>query len=236
MTEPSTNELVVPGGDDPMRIPLSDTQVSMRTLQALMTTPSVPKRYRESETGVQDMYAAYLVGRELGIGVMEAINSLYLVNGSVSMLGRLMCAQIWRNHHRIGVEITQKSSIATAWRRDPWTHELEEVGKWTFTDSDAKKAYLDDRSTYENYPKLMWSWRAISALTRIYFADCISGTTGYTPEEAGIEGVPIEPLPETVGLIVDGEVVGNVELEQASATVGAVMEAEVVMDRKVKDE
>ena len=235
MTEPTT-ELVVPNSDDRMKIPLSDTQISMRTLQALQQTPSVPKRYRESSTGVQDMYAAYLVGRELGIGPMEAINSLYLVNGTVSMLGRLMCAQIWRHGHAIKVEITPKSSTAIAFRRDPYTKELNEVGSWTFTEADSKTAYLDTRDTYENYPKLMWSWRAISAVARIYFADCISGTMGYTPEEAGIEDAPIEPLPDFVELEVDGEVITNVDLENASATVEGVMEAEVVMDRKGKDE
>ena len=228
------SELVVPGGDDPMRVPLSETHISMRTIQSLINTPSIPNRWTESPTGVQDMYAAYLIGKELGIGPMESWNSLYLVNGTVSMLGRLMTALIWKNHHAIKVELTQKASKAIAFRRDPWTHKLEEMGDWTFTAGDAEKAYLDGKDTYENYPKLMWSWRAISAVTRIYFADCITGTAGYTPEEAGVQGAPVEPLPEFVPISVDGEVVEGVsiELEQGSAMVEEVLDAEVVIDKK----
>jgi hypothetical protein len=237
MSEPEQFEssLVVPDSQDPMRVPLADTQMSMRTLQALMGTPSIPTRYTESPTGLQDLYAAYLVGRELGIGPMESFNSLYLVNGSISMLGRLMCALIWRHGHRIEVQISQKSATAIAYRRDPFTKELFRAGEWTFTAGDAEKAYLDSKSTYEDYPKLMWSWRAISALTRIYFADCISGTSGYVPEEAGIADAPVEPLPENMTIEVDGNTIANVELETATANVSEIMQAEVVIDRKVRE-
>ncbi len=187
-----------------METPLDEAPFTMNTIQMLINTPTVPARYRESQTGVQDMYAAYLVGKELNIGPMEAINSLYLVNGQVSMLGRLMCAQIWRHGHGIKVVVKDKSVTAVAYRRDPETRELYEAGEWTFTEADAKKAYLDEKGTYEAYPKLMWAWRAISALSRIYFADCISGV-GYVPEEVGIEDAPIEPLPDNVMVVVDQE-------------------------------
>lgn len=230
MTDQTESGLVVP---DKMTAPLADVEISMRTIQSLIQTPSVPERWRESETGVQDMFAAYLIGKELGIGPMESWNSLFLVNGTVSLLGRLMTAQIWRNHHRITVDVSDQYVIARAFRRDHFTKKLDEVGQWKFGKADAKKAYLDSQATYENYPKLMWSWRAISAVTRIYFADCISGTAGYTPEEAGVVGAPVEPMPDYIDLEVDGEVISKVDIEQASATVEDVLDADVVVDRKV---
>jgi len=218
------NELVVV---DPMKVPLDEAPFTMTTLKALIGTPTIPKRYKTSETGVQDMYAAYLVGKELGIGPMESINSIFLVNGQVSMLGRLMCAQIYRHHHALKVIVKPKSITTFAYRRDPWTHLLEEQGEWTFGEAEAKKAYLDSKDTYENYPQLMWAWRSISALSRIYFADCISGI-GYTPEEVGLD-VPVEPLPDFVELEVDGE---SMDVANATAVVDAAFpEAEVVMDK-----
>jgi len=213
---------------DRMLIPLDEAPITMKTLQTLMGTPTVPTRYRESKTGVADMYAAHLVGKELGIGTMEAINSIFLVNGSVSMLGRLMCAQIYRHGHAINVAVSPKKVTTTAFRRDPYTHKLERHGEWTFTEGDAKKAYLDSKGTYENYPQLMWAWRSISAISRIYFADCISGV-GHIPEEMGLD-VPVEPIPDFVDLEVDG---GRVDLEQASATVEEIMGAGDIMDHSI---
>jgi len=228
------SDLAVPDVD-PMTIPLEDAPFTMRTLQALMETPTVPKRYRNSETGVQDMFAAILHGQEMGIGKMEAIDKLILIDGSKSMYGTLMCAQVYRNHHAIKVKIKTKPKMAVtvvAYRRDPWTHLLEEQGEWTFDDDDAKKAYLDSKGTYEEYPKLMYFWRAMSAVGRIWFADCLAGFS-YTPWEVGVD-VPMEPVPDYVELDVDGE---SIEIENATAEVEAVFpEAEVVIDRKAPDD
>ena len=216
-----------------MTIPLEDTPFTMRTLQAFMATPTVPKRYRTSETGVQDMYAAVLHGREMGIGPMEAIDKLILIDWSKSMYGTMMCAQVYRNHHAIKVKVKTSPKLSvtvTAFRRDPWTHELVEQGDWTFDEKDAEKAYLDTKGTYEEYPKLMYFWRAMSAVGRIWFADCLAGFS-YTPWEVGVD-VPMEPIPEYVELDVDGE---SIEIENATAEVEAVFEdAEVVIDQKVK--
>ena len=110
-----------------LSLPIKDAPITMRTLDVLRKTPTVPVRYRESETGVQDMFAAVLVGREIGIEPMEAINSLYLVNGQISMSGKLMSALVHRAGHQIRVDIETKGATATAWRRDYVTHELTEV-------------------------------------------------------------------------------------------------------------
>jgi len=215
---------------DTLSVPLKDQEITYKTLQVLHGTPTVPKRYRESPTGVQDMLAAVLHGREMGVGAMESIDKLFLVNGQKSMFGTLMCAQIYRNHHKIKVVVKPKAVTVIAYRRDPWTHEFDEQGEWTFSDADAKKAYLDSKDTYEEYPQLMWAWRAISAVSRIYFADCLAGI-GYTPEEVGLVEHP-EPLPDFVELEVDGV---DLDVQDATVVVKDVFpEAEVVMDREVE--
>ena len=76
--------------DPTATLALTDQPVTYKTLQRLINTPTVPQRYRESPTGVDDMVAAVLVGTELGLGPMQSINDLYLVNGQVSMTGKLM--------------------------------------------------------------------------------------------------------------------------------------------------
>lgn len=213
---------------DKAAVPLVDMPVTYNTLKALHTTPTVPKRYRESGTGVNDMLAAVLVGKEVGIGPMEAINSIYMVNGQIAMSGRLISALIHRAGHRIRLDIKDKSVTATGFRRDYVTHQLEEIGSFTFTENDAKKAGLHEKDTYRAYPKIMWSWRAITALARFYFADVVTGMAAYVPEElqVSVEDAPIEAIPvDELDLTIEGE---DLAIENATAEVIDVLDAEVM--------
>ena len=219
MSEETTTDLA--------SMPIGEVPITYKTLGALIKTPTVPDRYRKSESGVNDMLAAALIGREMGIGPMEAIDKIVLINGSKSMYGTLMCAQIYRHGHELRVNVKPKSVTVKALRRDPYTHQLVEQGEWTFGEADAKKAYLSGKDTYEEYPQLMWAWRAISAIARIYFADCLAGIS-YLPEEVGVNDVPVEPLPGYVALDVDGE---TLEKDEATLEVmEAFPDAEVVGD------
>jgi len=217
----TTGELEQPKRAD---LALKDADVTYRTLQQFHGGPTVPTRYNDSPTGVDDMLAAVMIGKELGIGPMQAINDLYIVNGQISMSGKLMSGLVHRAGHAIHVEVTNTKATATAFRRDPFTHKLVEMGEVTFTAEDAKRAGLDDKSTYKNYPRIMLSWRAISNLCRIYFADVLT-LAAYVPEELDAAD-PIEALPGEVGLVVEGEIIE----EQATAVVVEELDAEVVLE------
>jgi hypothetical protein len=211
-------------------VPLKDQEITYKTLQVLYSTPTIPLRYRNSPTGVNDMLAAVLVGKEIGIGPMESINSIYLVNGQVSMSGKLMAALVHRAGHQIRVEIGDKKVTATAFRRDYVTHELTEVGEFTFTEADAKRAGLNDKETYQKYPKSMLAWRAITNLCRIYFSDVTSGMAAYVPEELGVNDIPIEAIPLNTDMMIDAddEIFDEVVLEGAVAEVVEVLDGEIV--------
>ena len=145
----------------------------------------------------------------------------------LEMSGKLMGALVHRAGHAIKVNIKEKSVTATAYRRDPYTHKLEEMGEFTFTEADAKRAKLHEKDTYKAYPKIMWSWRAITSLCRIYFSDVISGISGYTPDELGIEA-PVEAISEDFDIALEGE---DLALENATADVVDVLDAEVIVDK-----
>jgi len=210
---------------DPLSQPLTEIQMTYKTLATLMQGPTLPTRYRNSPTGVNDALAAVLIGREMGLGPMESINSLYIVNGQVAMSGKAMSALVHRAGHSIVLEFKDKSVTATAFRRDPYTHQLNAMGDFTFTEADAKRAKLHEKDTYKAYPKIMWSWRAITALCRVYFADVITGMGGYVPEELNIEA-PIEAIDDSI--TVEGE---DLAIENATVEVVDVLEAEVLIDK-----
>ena len=222
VAEETTTEIVVSDG---MSMSLEDAPVTAKTLQMLQLTPTVPKRYQNSQTGWQDMLSAVLVGREIGIGPMESIHSLYLVNGQVAMTGKLMSGLVHRAGHQIKLKTAKDSITAIGYRRDYVTHELTEVGQWTFGKEDAERAGLDAKDTYQSDPHTMYMWRAVSMLCRIFFPDVISGMAGYVPEELGIETERVERMPDDIELVDENDELG---LDAAALDVVDVLDAEVV--------
>lgn len=221
MAEEET-DLAVPDG---MSMPLSEAPITAKTLMMLQGTPTVPARYQNSPTGWQDMLAAVLVGRAIGVSEMESIHSLYLVNGQVAMTGKLMSALIHRAGHQLRIEVKPKEVTATGFRRDYVTHELTEVGSWTFGEVDAKRAGLDKKDTYKSYPHTMWMWRAVSNLCRVFFPDVISGMGAYVPEEIGVEGAEVDRLPDEIELV---DATDELGMDEAVVDVVDVLDAEVI--------
>ena len=218
-------------GSDKLSVPVEEIPITTRTLSMLAKTPAVPARY---EGRVDDMLAAILYGRELGVGPMLSINELYLVDGKVSMSGKLMSDLVHRCGHQLRISFTNSGSKVEAWRRDPYTKQLDLVGTFTFTDADAKKAGLAGKGTYQAYPVMMRTWRAITFACRTVFPDCLGGI-GHIPEEMDVPyegGKTIEPLPETIDYIEgvdDTEMLDAiVETEDAVANVASVMEVAVI--------
>ena len=195
-------------------------------IKTLAAGPTVPKRYRDKPN---DMMAAVLVGKELGIEPMEAINSIFLVNGTISMTGKLMSALVHRAGHQLKVNIEATKSTCTVFRRQP-DGELMEVGSISFGKKEADLAGLTDKETYLSYPTIMWTWRAVSQACRIYMPDVLSGV-GYVPEEVNVDA-PTEAIPmdgEDLLIEIDGESIDSqVELENGTAIVAEVLEGDVV--------
>ena len=133
---------------DQANLAIRDQDITLKTLGVLIKTPTVPKRYRDSPTGVADMMSVILTGRDVGIPDMMALQHIYLVNGQASMSGQLMCALVNRSGHRIKVSWQKDgTAVAEAWRRDPWSKELEMVGLISFGPDDADIAGLSDQDT-----------------------------------------------------------------------------------------
>ena len=100
------------------------------------------------------------------------------------MMGKAMAALITvRGHVLVLEEMSDKRGAVTAMRRDPYTHELLDIGTFEFTWEDAEKAGLDKEDTYQDYPKDMLMWRAVSRCAKLAFPEVITGIL--LPEEIG---------------------------------------------------
>ncbi len=171
--------------------PLTPAEVSWKTAQRISNTPFVPTAFRGKPESV---FAAVLYGEELGLGPMQSLNSIHVIEGKPSMAPELMRALVFKAGHRIDVKVCMNDEVILyGCRADSGS---EATVKWTM--KDAQNAGLAGRGAWKTYPRAMLLARATSELCRMLFADVVAGLS-YTPEEAASiagsdwEEVPAEP-------------------------------------------
>ena len=154
--------------------------ITINTLKKFVGTPAIPKRWKN----MSEIIAGIKYGEEIGLLPMTSLQVLYVVGGGVAMMGKAMAALITaRGHVLVLDEMSAKRGAVTAMRRDPYTHELLDIGTFEFTWEDAEKAGLDKEDTYQDYPKDMLMWRAVSRCAKLAFPEVITGIL--LPEEIG---------------------------------------------------
>lgn len=152
--------------------------------------------------------AAMLQGAELGIGPMQALSQIAVINGKPCMSAQLMRALVQRAGHELWFKTKTNTRVTICGRRQDWP--ADRVAEVSWSMDDAKAAGLAGGQNYRKYPRAMLAARATGELCRDNFADVLGGI-GYTPEEL------------TDGdLVADGDLVvegrGDVEPEAPATT------------------
>ena len=124
--------------------------------------------------------AAMLTGHEIGIGPMQALSAISVINGRPCMSAKLMRALVHRAGHDLWFEVKSNTKVTICARRADWPE--DRVAKVTWTMDDAKAAGLAGGQNYRKYPRAMLAARATGEICRDNFADVLGGI-GYTPEE-----------------------------------------------------
>jgi hypothetical protein len=162
--------------------PLSPAEVNWKTAQKIANTPFVPTAFRGKPEAV---FAAILYGDELGLGPMQSLNSIHVIEGKPSMSPELMRALVARAGHRLDVKLASNDKVVLWGKRAD--NGSEATVEWSM--KDAQQAGLAGRGAWKTYPRAMLLARATSEICRQIFSDCIMGLS-YTPEEASsIAGV-----------------------------------------------
>jgi len=185
-----------PGNAVEVHRPLTPAEVSWKTAQRIANTPFVPTAFRGKPESV---FAAVLYGEELGLGPMQSLNSIHVIEGKPSMAPELMRALVFKAGHRIDVKVCMNDEVIVYGRRADSGSEA--TVKWTM--KDAQQAGLAGRGAWKTYPRAMLLARATSELCRMLFADVVAGLS-YTPEEAAsIAGSDWEEAPAEPALYIE---------------------------------
>jgi hypothetical protein len=173
-----------------------------RLSRRICNTPFVPSALRGDPASV---LACILTGDELGLGPMQSLRMVHVIEGRPAASAELMRALVNRAGHRIDVVESRQDRVTLAGRRN----DTGANAKVTWTIADAQRAKLTGNPAWTKYPRSMLLARATSELCRALFADIIGGL--YTPEEtAAIEGRAWEP---DLGELVDPVTLTTLEPE-----------------------
>jgi hypothetical protein len=157
---------------------------AMHMAEMLSGSQMVPKQYQNRP---QDTLVAMMMGAELGLNPIQALQNIAVINGKPAIYGDALLALV-QNHPAFGglEEQFDESSMTahcTVWRKHGTKHTQ------TFSRTDAQMANLWDKSgPWKQYPKRMLMWRARGFALRNQFADALAGLI--TREEA--EDMPTE--------------------------------------------
>lgn len=141
----------------------------------IAATQFVPETYRGQPEAV---VAAILTGREMGIGPMQALRQIHMIDGRPAFAADLMLSKMRQG----GVVILDSESTKDrAWikARRSDTGEEAEV-EWTH--ADAAEAGLLTKKNYQRYPADMLWARCVGRLARRLGSDLLGGNV-YAAEE-----------------------------------------------------
>lgn len=182
------------------------TELSAR----LSGTEFVPKALRGKPAAV---LACILTGQELGVGPMQSLAHIHVIEGKPTQSAELMRALVQKAGHRFVVRKLSGTEVIVAGTRSDTGDELEVTWTW----ADAQTAKVTGKDVWKQYPRAMLLARATSELCRAHFADVLGGVS-YTPDELGAD-VYIDP--HDGRMILDGDVVGEGPDEHTTAATAA---------------
>lgn len=200
MTEKGTTLAVVRGQTAPSTGLALTGQVEIRSMaevfrlaEALSQARSFVPRALVGDANA--IAAVILTGLELGIGPMEAMRSIYMVEGKPTMSAEMMLARALRAGIRCRWVHTDAQRAELEVTRDGHAQRM------AFSMEDAARAGLAGKGNWKSYPAAMLRARCTSAAMRAFCPDVL-GSGVYTPEELAPDaavredGTPVEaPAP-----------------------------------------
>lgn len=157
--------------------------------RALADSNLLPAHYRRQPA---NLLIALEYAEAFGISPINAITSVFVIDGKPSASADLIAALVRRAGHKLRVSGDDQHAVAELVRADDpdYTYRAE----WTL--DKARQAGLLGKGTWKSYPGALLRARAITEVARMGASDALFGVV-YTPEEVGADvtedGNPVAP-------------------------------------------
>lgn len=143
--------------------------------QKIASTEFVSKALRGSP---EKVLACMLTGNELGIGPMNALSKIHIIEGKPGAAAELMRALILRDGHEFWIDESTNTKCRVGIRRAGSSR--DQMFEWTM--DDARRAKLAGKQVWQSYPRAMLLARVTAEAARAVCPDSIAGMS-YTVEE-----------------------------------------------------
>jgi len=168
-----TNELQIK--QDASLFSESKFEHAFRIAKMISTTQLIPKAYQNKPA---DVLVAFEFGRSLGLGQLQSLQNISVINGKPCMWGDAVLAvcQAHADFEYIKeIPIKNGKGDVTGFECHVKRRSYPEETVRIFTMEDAKRAGLWGRNTWAAYPDRMMQMRARGFALRDTFADALSG-------------------------------------------------------------
>jgi hypothetical protein len=133
---------------------------------------------------VEQALTIIMTGRELGLGLMESLRSINVIQGKPCLSAQLMLALCQRTCELEDMKVEEMAESGKTFGKCTTT--IKRKGRspyvYTFSMDDARALKLDQKDNWIKQAKTMLRWRSLSGNLRVSFADAICGI--YTDDEA----------------------------------------------------
>ena len=128
-------------------------QPAIELAKAVAGTDFVPKAMRNNPAQIT---AAVLYGDEVGLGPMQSLARISVIDGRPSLAAEAQRALILAAGHELWIEESTITRCTVAGRR----RDSDQTSRVTWTSDDAKRAKLDGKPNWRSYPRQMLLARA----------------------------------------------------------------------------
>lgn len=167
-----------------------DFEEAMKMSEVLAQSDIVPKEFKDKPANV---FVAIRSGWEIGMSVMQSIQSIAVINGRATIFGDAALALVYASGVCEYIKESLKDGVAMCIGKRAGRE--DEVVR-TFTLAEARRAELTGKDIWKKYESRMLQMRARSYLLRDLFPDVLRGLVlkeevqDYSTPEAKVWEVP----------------------------------------------
>lgn len=154
---------------------------AMKIAQTLAKSKVVPASLQGK---ADDVFAVLVMGAEIGIKPMQALNSINVIQGKPTISPQLMMAMVRGKLPGAIIDIKQNQEKKSVTVKAARSKEELDAGLYYEAEWDMDRATrmgLSLKDNYQKQAKTMLTWRAVAEACRMQFPDIIMGL--YVPEE-----------------------------------------------------
>lgn len=166
--------------------------------EQIARTDFVPAGLRGNPAAIT---AAILYGDEIGLSPMQSLSKVHVVDGRPALAAEAQRALVLAAGHEMWLVEANTTRVTWSGRRKGAP--ADAVTSITWTMDDARRAGLDGRKNWRNYPRAMLSARSSADLCRALFPDVIGGLMAKEELDDGVVIVEAEVMPLDPGDVGD---------------------------------